>query len=120
MKTKAEIIDETVEYYSADVSRRAVDHRGSCFYRTPSGKSCAVGRCLDPEKYQPKMETIDAYENIRKFSDAIFKPEYQGHERDFWNDLQKLHDRFEFWNDEGLTGDGEGYLETIRREWCVE
>lgn len=42
MKTKLEIIEETVQYYSEDVTRRASDSSGVCEYYTFDGRMCAV------------------------------------------------------------------------------
>ena len=46
MKTKLEIIEETVEYYTTERNSRAVDDNEDCVYNATDGSHCAVGRCF--------------------------------------------------------------------------
>lgn len=109
-KTKLEIINETVEYYSVDpVGRRGtigVDTR-MCRYKTNNGKMCAAGRCMIDPPGEAETEYIGA------FTDEVFKEEYRGHDMAFWVDLQTLHDDPEYWNEKGLTNPGKAYLEVL-------
>ncbi len=121
MKTKLEIIEETIKFYSEDPTRRARSITGGCEYllRVPGVKDrmCAVGRCM----HEPMLYTGSVY-SIERLGKRIFdttfqealKPEYKGHSRDFWSDLQILHDVKEFWNENGLTNEGKTYADKLR------
>lgn len=111
--TKTEIINETVKYYSEDVSRRAKEEGGNCMYimTTDTGavKKCAVGRCMNKEgiKRYGNITGITAY-NIfsMREGDIILIGKYKGHNADFWYDMQFLHDNNYNWSESGLTGTG--------------
>lgn len=112
MKTKLEIIDETVAYYTEDVNRRAISGI-ICEYLTEDGRMCAVGRCMIAPKQEFKgvCSNIYTYENgeaetIEEPLDNLLKKEYRGHNIDFWKDLQLLHDCNTNWNNYGLSSTG--------------
>ena len=124
-KTKKEIIAETVTYYAENVNRRGTDGH-TCLYmntKSPDRQMCAVGRCID---YTNK-EAVSAYQCpdtatvlIRDYGDNIFLPEYRGHHKAFWKDLQKFHDEKQNWNYEhgvGLTDRGEDEVKELNRKW---
>lgn len=108
-KTKLEIINETVAFYSEDVKRRAVNEGGSCEYRTEDGRKCAVGRVLLPRHYQVSLEGETASDILRGRGDSILFLEYRGHSHGFWDALQHFHDRHQHWNRAGLTLEGIAY-----------
>lgn len=109
MKTRKEIIDETVAYYSEDTSRRAMNVNGYCEYETSDGRMCAVGRCMKKKVRTDLPENCDI-QSIRDTYycalDKAFKKPYRGHSLDFWMDLQALHDYSDYWNKKGLTRKG--------------
>lgn len=110
-KTKIEIINETVEYYSADVLRRAKGKYGECKYKTDNNKYCAVGRCLiDAEKYKDSNECPNN-KNILK----DLKPEYVGHDASFWCLIQRLHDNDLNWCLTGLTETGINFVKSLKQ-----
>lgn len=121
--TKLEIIQETVEYYSVDVNRRAINHnpefRYGCYYK--KGKAyCAVGRVmLDPqEEWGGTVDIlIDAIGRSIPFNDKLLKPEYHNHSVNFWVDLQKLHDLPSYWNESGLTEEGLEYVSELKERY---
>lgn len=95
LKTKIEIIKETIEFYGSDPSRRALDN-GLCQYKANNGNKCAFGRCM-------KDEFVLAYSNDSKgafkmlfiYGINILKEEYQIPQEqswDFWDDIQEFHD----------------------------
>ena len=111
MKTKTEIIDETVAYYSEDPpGRRGVSLYGFCVFLTSDGKMCAVGRCM----IAPEVNGVIV--DDRERLDNRLKPEYRGHDKEFWRSLQIFHDDFWSWNEEGLTKDGFTNLERLKNE----
>lgn len=113
MKTKLKIIEETVKYYSEDVRRRAVNGI-QCSYITEDGRMCAVGRCLQNPK---EFGEISAYDLLLENEDDIFKPEYQGHDPEFWEGLQKLHDNRKFWTTKGISLNGQDKVKELKERW---
>lgn len=117
MKTKLEIIDETVAFYSADTSRRAVNRKG-CEYIAKDGRMCALGRCAQaPSELDDNMfarEVLRAHED-----EEVFKPEYQGHSPDFWSDVQELHDEATHWDTAGITSFGRAFVEVLKMKYAA-
>lgn len=120
MKTKIEIINETVKFYSEDTSRRAFtsdwgfneEQKGVCCYLTEDGRQCAVGRCLEnsADIANGGIATV--------WNTAKFKPEYEGHDKTFWSDLQNFHDPHIYWNDSsGLTKPGQVHLQKLLEKY---
>jgi hypothetical protein len=109
MKTKLEIINETVAYYSEDPKRRA-NVAGFCHYLTDDGRMCAVGRCLSDEGLKIAK---DYRGRINSKLIALLKEEYHIDNSEFWINLQNLHDSAENWDDNGLTAIGKLVVEDI-------
>jgi hypothetical protein len=105
-KTIEEIVNETVEYYSADPSLRGIhDHRGNaCAYINSAGNMCAVGRCMLPEALEKygrcNTDVLGLARHACQTLDTLLKPEYRGHPVEFWKRLQMLHDDACLWNEE--------------------
>lgn len=129
-KSKVEIINETVEYYSTH--SRGLGSKGACVYLSPEGYMCAVGRCLDLSNKEFNDTLIEcgdsstAIKDLSKELDSkeidlnnIFKEEYRNHKVAFWQSLQNFHDLEIFWikNKEGegstLTVEGELRLKEL-------
>lgn len=93
--TATEIVHETLGYYTADMSRRALNCTGRCVIETEDGRRCALGRCM-LDQYQREYfnstgpELGDMYHATS--IDFMLKPEYHGHTVEFWHDLQCVHD----------------------------
>lgn len=111
VKTARQIIEETVQYYSEDPTRRGLSNNNDCMYKTLDGKMCAVGRCM----LESELEKIVVSEKFNDWSvdevfealglddhDGLLKPEYRGQSLGFWSDLQILHDCKTYW--EGTPG----------------
>ena len=119
MKTKLEIIEETVEYYTTDPTRRSfiLDKKEwqayTCAYLLPDGRMCAVGRCM----IKPSLTENWAVDGIPDIQDKL-KEEYRGHNTHFWKRLQGFHDKRENWNEEGLTIMGKTYVEILKRNFA--
>ncbi len=112
--SKLEILNETVDFYSADPKRRSYSVVDGCTYNSEDGTHCAVGRCLLPEYHElgtylkgnnATISTLVEY-NGNDF-DALLQEQYRGHEMEFWKRLQILHDSPENWDKSGITFDGE-------------
>jgi hypothetical protein len=106
MKTKTEIIKETVNFYSEN--RRGVNEHGSCVYLTETGEKCAIGRCMvDPAAWigAAGIDDVASYFPIEndQVPIGILKPDYDGHSISFWLDVQGLHDYNRNWDEHGLS-----------------
>ena len=105
MKTKVEIIKETVEYYSKNPRGVRKAEAGGfgfrcVYYNEDSGAMCAVGRCLMiPEQYSTIRENIYCSFDWIGGLDARLKPEYRGHKLRFWVKLQTFHDTGGNWEE---------------------
>lgn len=113
-KTKAQIIDETIAHIAE--FGRGVDAEGLCTYLdVDTGKMCAVGRCMiDPSG-------IDVSSNVHALGGMLegrLKPEYRGHDLEFWYELQLFHDSPSNWNpDNSLSESGRAARDVLRRQW---
>ena len=115
-----EILQETIEYYSEDISRRSLVSRTG-FYHSIDGKQCAVGRCLKKEFTQlgHKMPGNDfdllglIIVNQANSLDELLLSKYQGAPLLFWRDLQNLHDLNVYWDNVGLSDKGKDKAKQI-------
>ena len=97
MKTKQQILKETLEYYHEDTSRRATNKGGGCEYLTDDGRMCAFGRCevnpqnaeTDPFGKNPLNQSVGKrFEHDEYQMNQSLKDEYRGHSMDFWVNVQ--------------------------------
>lgn len=103
--TASELIQETVDFYSADTTRRSIGSDGLCVYQAPNGNMCAVGRCMTAEaatENAKSSQSVDELDNL----DSILQPKYRGHSTGFWENLQFIHDAGGNWNAQGITDQG--------------
>jgi hypothetical protein len=134
MKSKAEIVVETLKFYNSNNrGYNAVDEH--CTYLDKdSGNKCAVGRCiLDSEiekvhEYEQKyIKDTEGSPSVTKLAgyfyfDSLLIPEYRGHSLQFWSDLQYLHDTAINWTEDGFKAD-EGnfnYISSVFGEEVAE
>jgi len=117
--TKLEIINETVNFYSEDISRRSrVDRR--CLYNSGDSRHCALGRCFLPEYKEQglnfKMNNDSADDLCIKYDglDNLLLEQYRGHSTSFWGDLQELHDNNDYWNEHGINNYGMARVEELK------
>lgn len=135
MKTKREIIEDTVKHYN---SGNLATQDGHCMYVTESGLKCALGRCMTEEKAK-EANTFTALSGpanatglVQKYAlrhdlpenttyneilDGFLQEEYKGHDIQFWADLQKLHDRPKNWTTTGLSEEGKDQYSTLLHLW---
>ena len=125
--TYAEIINDTVQYYGDDTTRRAQNADGSCVYNDlETHRQCAVGRWLSPEGIlltqgstqnarglHETMERLDCGAGL----DTLLVPEVRGKPLDFWAALQLLHDSDDCWNLFGLTARGLSKVNSLLETW---
>lgn len=110
MKSKIDIINETYKYYTEDTDKRGLDAENNCVYKNFQGKMCAVGRCINWEKYYlttfkhvgdvfDLADLLDLTDDLNnKTIDACLLKEYHGHSVKFWQDLQDWHDTNYHWD----------------------
>ena len=121
--TAIKLINETVAYYSKDVTRRGICKiSGSCEYLTRDGKMCAVGRCVKEELNSDLSGSFNNLYNENKplseqEREDLFKDEYKGIPAGLWSNLQSLHDTNRFWNATGLSKDGKNFVKILKREF---
>lgn len=100
MMTKIEIINETIKYYRTNLRGIKANTLNSCQYLTEDGAMCAIGRCLiNPQEAMDIGigDVHDFYDESGENLDSMLKPEYIGHNYDFWSDLQSFHDDNACW-----------------------
>lgn len=127
IKTKREIIEETLEYYKNNP--RAINN-GVCSYYTKESNMCAVGRCLEnPKEFEDLINEAHANSDssgtgiedaLNYFEEKLwdyFKPEYKINDLNFWRNLQRFHDTSYYWNDEGLTELGINYYQDLLKKY---
>tara|TARA_R110000796_G_scaffold194914_2_gene311273 strand:+ start:824 stop:1201 length:378 start_codon:yes stop_codon:yes gene_type:complete len=123
MKTKLEIIEETVNHYTTERNSRAMDGL-ECVYNAEDGSHCAIGRCFKDSyrneghefKFNQDTDTGDL-DNELGGLDSFLSEEYKGHDSAFWGNLQSLHDRNRYWNNDfELSIGGNEYVEKLKKE----
>lgn len=115
-KTKLEIINETVAYYSEDPRRRAFSGM-SCRYITRDGKMCAFGRCEVDPNINEEADVRGRFRDRFELMDVALKIEYRGHQISFWEDIQRLHDNKSHWNESGLSDSGMIHVQILKEKY---
>lgn len=123
MKTKIEIIEETVKFYTTERNHRSMNN-GDCVYNGENGKHCAVGRCFTQDlKDEGSSFTYNDSVGVCELDemecglDSFLSEEYKGHDLKFWSQLQKLHDMNRFWDAYfTLSKEGEEHVNRLREE----
>jgi hypothetical protein len=117
MKTKLEIIDETVEYYKTHNRgiQKNSDCLDSCVYINEDGDKCAVGRCLVSPTADWIGDVFDVFSDSETLNKRLL-PEYQGHDIHFWKDIQCLHDVHSNWEN-GITPYGLHNISMLKEKY---
>lgn len=111
MKTKAEIVVETLNFYNKNNRGYNAEKNECTYYDESTGNKCAVGRCildskleniLDFEKNNDLNSSVKKLDEVFKGLDSLLKPEYRGHDVHFWSYLQCIHDNSYYWNEDGV------------------
>jgi len=116
MKTKHQIIDETVAYYSENTKRRAIRKHACFYFQEGTGNMCAVGRCANDPRHLSHDGRYFREIALNLTDEEIFQPEYRGHSSKFWSGLQRLHDESSYWDENGLTWEGEEYVKILKEK----
>ena len=123
------LLQETVDYYSEDVTRRGVTTDGRCLYLSPLGGMCAVGRCIsDPKGFEEITMKIGlgSISNINLHKDidfeSLLQEKYRGFGIEMWKKLQAFHDNDAHWDENGITDSGltESYVSVEKIKEYIE
>ena len=123
MKTKLQIINETIYYYSI-LGRRGVQngHTNCVYFDDKTGNKCAFGRyCADGKAKLLQQMGFQSIHSIFVDVDNFLLPQYHGHSKEFWQAIQILHDKESHWKEEGgITEKGLIYADNIKVIFCPE
>jgi hypothetical protein len=115
--TALEIIEETIEFYSADITRRSIKN-GICVYAGEDGTKCAYSRCWKEGVWKEEYEDRNPKHEFMPKPDELVDERYKGHSAKFWLELQRLHDNNSHWNETGLTENGKIYVDGLKTSWA--
>lgn len=112
---RLEILEYTVKYYSEDTKRRAVitEPLRMCMYLTKDGRKCAVGRLLDKEKIN--MSIVGSVHLLFRDKPEFITEDMKLVGEEFLSELQDLHDISSYWDENGITDDGNKRVDIIKR-----
>ena len=126
--TKAELLLDTLKYYSADINRRCKS-RGGCWYsplkagKVRSSKGCAIGRHLKPTVQHLfdacKNTSIDAVLQEKKSYKKRLPTWMQKLSIDFLVEIQSLHDTDHNWTSYGLSPSGKDKVFFIMKDYSI-
>lgn len=115
LATRQEIFNHVIKHLK-EQGCQSVDRDGDeCAYRGASGRMCAVGCLLADDEYEPNMESHGVY-------DIVLPLRLENHSL-LLQELQRLHDRSYYWNDEGAGGfshQGEYEIEMIQFKFGLD
>jgi hypothetical protein len=99
MKSKHDIIIETVEYYQKNKRGMLETPMLQCVYYDEEGDiTCAIGRCMkNPKTFETIYSAVNHLFKDESELDEVLKEEYKGHDLKFWTSLQIFHDNDNNW-----------------------
>lgn len=109
------LLKDTVDYYSADVKRRAVVKLNNgvgtaCVYLDRNtGNKCAIGRNLTEYEMTTWADKVGSFTTLTdEYEDGLEVPlAFHGLPTWFAFDLQNIHDSYKNWTKNGLSGIGD-------------
>ena len=112
--TEQEYLEDTIRYYSKDPDKLRCVTEGVCHYNSaePGVVGCAIGRkmkkadrgrldAVDPNGVG--IETVIKYIQDEEIPKSILPAWMRKMKLVFLCDLQRLHDKSEFWDSDGLS-----------------
>jgi hypothetical protein len=106
--TALEILEETIEFYQNNP--RSIDSTsGACKYKSDNGNECAFQRCVETD-----LSEYEGLNAVMGKTDIQFKKGYEGYPKEFWNEIQWLHDHDDFWQDNKLSENGLKQYQKLR------
>lgn len=122
--TPLEIIRETFEFYSSGTEFGICSNSRACAYlNRETGNRCAVGRCLNTDRFDDMACGVFTLHDEYGFTDSDLKPQYRGQSLDFWKNLQGLHDSWAYdvvgYTERAAHRAVELHMEWFSREYCL-
>jgi hypothetical protein len=120
-QTRQELLNNTIAFYSEDVTRRAYDKESEqCMYQTPDGRNCAIGRELkSPSTFGVATHSIGSgISSIELMRELPKRLSSMGDK--FLNDIQMFHDKDDYWGADGLTLSGKDRVNTICNNYILK
>lgn len=115
---RLEFLNETVSYYSADTSRRAISANEDCdYYQADTGNKCAIGRHINFQDY--KNNNIEDGVLVTDYIVFALLPEsVRRLGKYFLNTVQVLHDMDYYWEGNSLSDIGKQEVNKIIKSYC--
>lgn len=101
--TKIEILDYVVDYFKTHPRGLSTGGFGCTYLNRNTGARCGHSICIKDDLIEMVMEFTDNADDgtalavINEFGDEIHKPEFRGHDKFFWREVQMFHDDLDFW-----------------------
>lgn len=112
-----EILENTVQYYSEDITRRSYiieNGENSCVYISEN-KRCAVGRYLSDDILSKIIsDELNKFVSYSDLKEAFELEPLLNLPDIFWDKLQALHDHDNHWEIGGLTEIGQRWVTHIK------
>lgn len=119
-KTRTELLRNTVKRYNKN--NRATYGSGQCAYLTKDGKRCAIGAEISKKKAKLLESNVlghgtgvEEYENFE-----VLPKRLRDMGQEFLMGIQDLHDTVSYWNEKGLSEDGETRVKEICKEFDID
>lgn len=119
--TKIEILDWIASQYTSETRSM---RKGLCCYFGQYGRRCAISKmCKDDEETEKALREIDLFDypaigDCDDYIMPLMKPEFAGHEVEFYTDCQGLHDIKSNWDELGLSKTGLNKLRELKDKWA--
>ena len=119
MKTIKERIKEILQWErdNRNSNNRSVDaNTKGCTYSGEIG--CAVGRLVEDKDLCSRLDNsaLSGVCRTEVFNQLPENVKELGQE--FLQDLQKLHDNYQYWNENGLSDSGNKIMMQLETRWC--
>jgi len=113
-KTVTEIVELIVSSYNSNTRSMDSEKPTRCMYNASSGRHCAFAIMVkDTTIFTSTLEGLGARQILNRLGTGILKDEFNGHNIEFYQDVQHLHDNYRYWDDEGITKSGREYADRI-------
>ncbi len=91
---KQEVFTKVKNHLLKQKQKATTPDRAGCWYRTPDGRTCAIGCMISKKEYTPKFDERGLNVNalMNTFTDHVFK--FSKVEPEFLRRLQRIHDTF--------------------------
>ena len=115
---RLDFLNETVAYYSADTSRRAMSANKDCYYyQADTGNKCAIGRHINFQDY--KNNEIEHGVPVAYYIVFALLPEsVRRLGKDFLSKVQILHDGDDYWYFNSLSDKGKQKVNSLIDSYC--